>query len=148
MKHDATHYAILAAVWLATVVAAIVLWRQAAELPSAMPLDELQRTIDTLRSDALEARMLALQLADGRLTANFAKEQHRKLRDDLENVRKALDKPPARGHEGEASKALAAVDRLDALVKAVPAAMIDAPALRRLADQDAALARELPATPP
>ena len=142
--HDATHYTLLAAGWLVAVVAAIVLWRQAAELPQAMPLDDLQRTVRKLRSDALEAQALALQLAQGQLTINYAHEQHRRLGRDLENVRKALDRPPPRAHEGEATLARSSADRLDALLKAVPAAMADADALRRLADQEAAVAKGLP----
>ena len=148
MKHDATHYALLAAAWIVAAVAAVVLWRQAAELPSAMPLDELQRTVRKLRSDALEAQALALQLAEGQLTVNFATQQHRKLGDDVEEVRKALDRPPSRGHEAEAARVREGADRLGTLVKAVPVAMADAAALRRIAEQEGAVARELPATPP
>ena len=148
MKHDTTHYALLGALWLAAVVAAVALWRQAAALPSSMPLDELQRTVRKLRSDALEAQALALQLAGGQLTANYAAQQHRKLGDDLDTVRRALDKPPPRGHEAEAAQARAGVDRLEALLKAVPVALVDLTALRRLAEQEGDLARDLPPAPP
>ena len=148
MKHDGTHYALLAAAWLAAIAGAGVLWRQAVQLPEAMPLDAMQRTVRKLRSDALEGERLARHLAAGQLTMNYAAQQHRKLRDDVGDLRQALDKPPPRGHEEEAARARAAAGRLDALLEAVPAAMVDAPALRRLADQDAALARVLPPTPP
>ena len=143
MKHDATHYALLAAGWLVAIVGAAALWREAAALPQAMPLEELQRTVGKLRSDALEAQALAELLAQGQLTTNYAHEQHRRLERDLDNVRKALDKPPPRGHEDDASRARAAVERLDALLKAAPVAMVDAAQLRRLAGENAAVARDL-----
>ena len=148
MKHDATHYALIGAIWAAAIVAGVVLWLQASELPRAMALDHFQRTVRKIRSDALEGRELALQLADGQLTASFAAQQHRKLGDDLVGLRKALDKPPPRAHEAEAESARAGIDRLEALLKAVPVAMADAQALHRLADQEAALAKALPPTPP
>lgn len=148
MKHDATRHALIAAGWLAAIVAGIVLWQVASRLPQAMPLDDFQRTLRKLRSDAFEAQALARQLAAGQLTEGFAAEQHRRLGRDLENVRKALDKPPPRGHEAEVSTTRTAIDRLDGILKSVPGAMADAQALRRIADQDAAIARELPAPPP
>jgi len=148
MKHDATHYALIAGAWIVAIVAGVVLWQLASELPQAMPLDDFQRTVRKLRSDALEAQALAQQLAQGQLTERFSAEQHRRLGRDLENVRKALDKPPPRGHEDEASKVRSAIDRLDTVLKAVPTAMADAGALRRLAEQEGAIARELPGSPP
>jgi len=148
LKHDATYYALLGAGWLAAIVAGIVLWRLGSELPQAMPLDEFQRTVAKLRSDAFEARALALQLADGQLTEGYAIEQHKRLRHDLENVRKALDKPPPRAHEGEASQLKTSIDRLDKSLESVPAAMADAAELQRLAAEDAAVAKALPPTPP
>ena len=143
MKHDATHYALLAASWAAVAVAAGVLWRQAATLPEPMPPDELERTVRKLRSDAFEAQTLALHLARGELTRHFAEQQHRKLGDDLVDVRKALDAPPPRGREADAASARAAVARLEALVKSVPVAMADEGALRRIADEEAGVARSL-----
>ena len=148
MKHDATRYALLAGGWIAAIVAGVVLWQAASQLPQAMPRDDFQRTARKLRSDAFEAQALARQLAAGQLTESFAAEQHRRLGRDLENVRKALDRPPPRGHEGEVSKARAMIDRLDAALKAVPSAMADADALRRLAERDAAIADDLPGSPP
>ena len=148
MKHDATHYAMLASGWLVAIVAGIVLWRQGSELPQAMPLDEFQRTVAKVRSDAFEAQALALQLSDGQLTESYSVEQHKRLRHDLENLRKALDKPPPRAHEDEADKVRTAIDRLDALLKSVPVAMADAAELQSLAKQDASLAQSLPPTPP
>ena len=148
MKHDATHYALIAAGWLATIVAAVVLWQLASRLPQAMPLDDFQRTVRKLRSDALEAQALARQLALGQLTESFASQQHRRLGRELEKVREALDKPPPRGHESEVAEVRAAIDRLEGHLKAVPSAMADGDALRRLAEQEGAIARALPSTPP
>jgi hypothetical protein len=140
--------ALAAAAWLAVAVAAVVLYQRAAQVPEAMPRSDFERSVRQLRSDALEARALALGLAAGQLTTHFALEQHEALGDDLRDVRKALDKPAPKDGEAEAARARSAVDRLENALKQVPSSLADGATLRRIAEEEAAIARDIPGSPP
>lgn len=148
MKLQPRHVALAAAAWLAVAAGAVVLYQRAAKLPEAMPRQDLDRTVRQLRSDAREAQALALALAAGQLTANFAVEQHEALASDLQDVRKALDKPPPREGAADAARAREALERLEGALKRVPQSLADGEALRRIAAEEDAIARAAPGTPP
>jgi hypothetical protein len=148
VKAKPRHVALAVATWLAVATGAAILLREAGGTPEPMPRAELDRAVRQLRSDALEARTLALALATGQLTTNYAMQQHRMLADDLHDVRSALDKPPPRDGAGDAERARRAIDKLAALLESVPVNMADAQALRRIAEGEAALADELPGAAP
>jgi hypothetical protein len=148
VKREVRRGALLAAVWLAILLGAAVLVREAAKMPAPMPRDDLARTLRQLRSDVLEARTLALALATGQLTMHYAAQQHRVISDDLGDVRHALDKPPPRDGARQAEAARKAAERLDTLLESVAANLADAEGLRGIADEEAAIARDLPQARP
>ena len=88
--------------------------------------------VDRHRLRRLLAGLEALPPLDGYVTETFC--------------RAARYFQPQNGMRIDAARA--GIDRLEALLKAVPVAMADAQALHRLADQEAALAKALPPTPP
>jgi hypothetical protein len=140
--------ALWVAVWLAIAAGAAVLVHLASAIPEPMERSELDRTLRRLRSDAGEARTLALAVAAGQLTANYAAQSHRLLSDDLRDVRQALDKPPPRDGAEDVQRARRAIEQLDALLKSVPASMADAETMRRIAEDEGAIAKALPAATP
>jgi hypothetical protein len=148
VKSDPRDIAFGVVACLAVAAGAAVLYQQAARTPESMPQDEFARTVRKLRSDAVEARMLAQALAAGALTRNFAVEQHTMLIDDLADVRKALDKPPPRDAVEDARRTREAVARLEELLGQVPVSLTDAAQLRRIAAGEEALAASLPRTEP
>jgi len=109
-----------AALWLAVAVASAALYERAAAVPEPMERDDLARTSRKLASDALEASALARALAAGQLTLRFALVQHEQLAQDLEDVRKDLDRPPPSGSEERAQQLREAVQRLSEMLLEVP----------------------------
>jgi hypothetical protein len=142
-KPDKKHWTLVGLAWALIAVAAVILWMRAVQVPSPTDDDEFNRSARQLRSDALEAAMLARQLAAGQLTAQYAKAQHELLARDLEDVRQELDKPPPKGRADSASRALEGADQLAALLKQVPSRMADASAMTQLAAQEEAIAGRL-----
>ena len=121
---------------------AIGLYVRAAQVPQHMEPDELSRTARKLESDALEAQALARALAVGQLTTHFAVSQHDQISDDLEDIRKALDRPPPAGREAQARRLGDAARRLGEVLKTVPQGMANAEAMARAAQDEAAIARD------
>jgi len=131
-----------AALWLAVGVSAIVLYQRAAAVPEPMQSEDLARTARKLSSDAREASALARALATGQLTLRFAVSQHEHLAQDLEDVRKELDRPPPTGHEERAQRLREAAQRLGEVLIEVPLHMADAQAMSRISADEEAIAAD------
>jgi hypothetical protein len=129
--------------WLVVAVSAVVLYQRAATVPEPMEPDELARTGRKLASDAQEASRLARALATGQLTLHFAVEQHEQLEQDVEDVRKDLDRPPPPGREEPAQRLREAAQRLGEMLLEVPLHMADAQAMSRIAADEAAIAADI-----
>lgn len=132
-----------AAGWLAIAVCAVALYQRAADVPQPMQPDDLSRTARKLSSDALEAQRLAQALATGQLTTHFARSQHEEISQDLDDVRKALDRPPPVGAQARVQRLADAARRLDDVLKSVPSRMADAEAMAHVADEEASIARDI-----
>lgn len=131
--------------WLVVAVCAVALYQRAAAVPEPMKADELSRTARKLASDAAEAQELARALATGQLTEHFARKQHEQISQDLDDIRKALDRPPPTGAEARAQQLTEAARRLDEVVKSVPSRMADAQAMAEVANQEAAIGGDIAA---
>jgi len=128
---------------LAVAVAAITLYQRAAEVPEPMEPDELARSARKLASDALEASVLARALATGQLTTHFAVAQHEQLSQDLEDLRKKLDRPPPAGREARAQQLRESLQRLTEVLFDVPLHMADAQAMSRISAEEQAIAADV-----
>lgn len=132
-----------ATLWLAVAVAAVVLYQRAAAVPEPMEAEDLARTSRTLSSDAREASALARALATGQLTLRFAVSQHEHLAQDLEDVRKELDRPPPKGLEEKAQRLREAAQRLGEVLTEVPLHMADAQAMSRISADEEGIAADI-----
>jgi len=135
--------ALRAVLWLAVAVAAVVLYQRAAAVPEPMEPDELARTAHKLASDAREASALARALATGQLTLRFAVAQHEQLAQDLDDVRKDLDRPPPTGREEVAQRLREAAQRLGEMLVEVPLHMADAQAMSHISAEEEAIAADI-----
>jgi len=133
------------AAWLVIAACAVALYQRAASVPEPMEPDELSRTARQLASDALEAQRLAQQLGTGQLTAHFARAQHEQISQDLDDIRKALDRPPPTGAQARVERLAQAARRLDEVIKTVPSQMADAEAMARVSDDEGSIARDIQA---
>jgi len=133
------------AAWLVIAACAVALYQRAASVPEPMEPDELSRTARQLASDALEAQRLAQQLGTGQLTAHFARAQHEQISQDLDDIRKALDRPPPTGALARVERLAQAARRLDEVIKTVPSQMADAEAMARVSDDEGSIARDIQA---
>ena len=131
-----------AALWLGVAVASVTLYQRAAAVPQPMERDDLARTSRKLASDALEASALARALASGQLTLHFALAQHEQLAQDVEDVRKELDRPPPAGAEERAQQLREAVQRLSEMLLEVPLHVADAQAMTRISAEEEAIAAD------
>jgi len=133
------------AAWLVIAACAVALYQRAASVPEPMEPDELSRTARQLASDALEAQRLAQQLGTGQLAAHFARAQHEQISRDLDDIRKALDRPPPTGAQARVERLAQAARRLDEVIKTVPSQMADAEAMARVSDDEGSIARDIQA---
>lgn len=131
--------------WVAVAVCAVALYQRAAQVPEPMQADELSRTARKLASDALEAQRLAQALATGQLTTHFARSLHEHISEDLDDVRKTLDRPPPTGAQARVQRLADAARRLDDVLKSVPSRMADAQAMAQVASEEASIARDVQA---
>jgi hypothetical protein len=131
-----------AALWLAVAVASVTLYQRAAAVPEPMERDEVARTSRKLASDALEASALAHALASGQLTLHFALTQHEQLAQDVEELRKELDRPPPAGGEEHAQQLRETVQRLSEVLLEVPLHVSDAQAMARISAEEQAIAAD------
>lgn len=129
--------------WLAIGACAVALYQRAAAVPEPMKPDELSRTARKLASDVAEAQDLARAAAAGQLTGHFARKQHEQISQDLEDIRKSLDRPPPTGAEARAQQLAEAARHLDEVVKGVPSRLADAQAMAEVANQEAAIGGEV-----
>jgi hypothetical protein len=139
----ARRYAFLASLWAAVLAAAGILYHQAVALPKPMEAEELQLAARRVRSNALEAQRMALALTRDQLTAHFAVRQHSDLANDLQDIRKSLERPPPHGGEEDVARVRQASKDLEALLATVPTKLADSTALKQVADQEAQVAERL-----
>lgn len=144
MTHPAARkVAAYTAGWLAVVVCAVALYQRAAQVPEPMDPDDLSRIARQLASDVAEAQGLARALASGQLTTHFARAQHEQISQDLDDIRKSLDRPPPPGADRRAQQLDEAARRLDEVVKSVPSRMADAQAMAEVANEEAAIGGDI-----
>lgn len=132
-----------AALWLTIAVCAVALYQRAARTPEPMQPDDFSRATRKVASDAVEASRLSRALAIGQVTTHFAKSHVEQLTQDLDDVRKQLDRPPPTGRRADVDGVRAAAQRLRSLLEATPAQMADADAMARTQLEQEGIARDL-----
>jgi hypothetical protein len=132
-----------AAFWLFIAVCAVALYQRAAATPEPMQPDEFSRVTRQVASDAVEASRLSRALAIGQVTTHFARSHIEQLGQDLDDLRKQLDRPAPTGRAADVEHVRDAAQRLGSLLGSMPAQMADGDAMARVQQQQENIGREL-----